>query len=76
MRFLYGVMENQMAYPVVKRGPLRKQKNQDLMNHPYQKGEKSKQTYSLELEDKHGDKFSGPQYKLWARLIDTLQNMQ
>ena len=28
---------------------------------------------SLELEDKHGDKFSGPQYKLWARLIDNGQ---
>ena len=28
---------------------------------------------SLELQDKHGNKFSGPQYKLWARLIENGQ---
>ena len=28
---------------------------------------------SLELQDKHGNQFSGPQYKLWARLIENGQ---
>ena len=28
---------------------------------------------SLELQDKHGNKFSGPHYKLWAHLVENGQ---
>jgi len=43
---------------------------------PFSKREKKQSNIdnlSLELHDKHGDKFSGRQYKLWSRLIDSGQ---
>ena len=40
---------------------------------PLSNREKKEDNISLELQDKHANKFSGPQYKLWARLIENGQ---
>ena len=38
-----------------------------------EKKETNIDTISLEFQDKHGSKFSGPQYKLWARSTENGQ---